>query len=156
MLAAVTPAFFALAVIAWCDDSTPDSRPEDKAETVWEYIVLKYDSDGDQRVTRKEYTRDDEHWNRLDTNADGLLDEAEFASQVRSGERRGPGERGRRGDERGAGPEAPRAGEPAPDFELVVLPTPGETKRKPSKAELVKLSSFRNDRPVALIFGSYT
>jgi hypothetical protein len=154
MLAALAPALIALLVSAWCDDSTLDSRPEDKAETVWEYIVLKYDADGDHSVSRKEYTRDDEHWNRLDTNADGMLDEAEFASRGRPGERRGPGSG--RGGERTPWPEAPRAGDTAPDFELVVLPPTNKAAGKPPKAELVKLFSFRKKRPVALIFGSYT
>jgi hypothetical protein len=41
---------------------------------------------------------------------------------------------------------APRAGDPAPDFELPVLHGDGRT---------VRLSNLRG-RPVALIFGSYT
>jgi hypothetical protein len=41
---------------------------------------------------------------------------------------------------------APRAGDPAPDFEL---PRRGSFER-------VRLSSFAGKRPVALIFGSYT
>jgi hypothetical protein len=39
-----------------------------------------------------------------------------------------------------------RAGDPAPDFDLPVLHT----------AERVRLSSWRGQRPVALVFGSYT
>lgn len=41
---------------------------------------------------------------------------------------------------------APRVGEPAPDFSLKTLD--GE--------ETIALSNFRGDRPVVLIFGSYT
>ena len=41
---------------------------------------------------------------------------------------------------------APRVGDRAPDFALAPL----------GGGELVRLSSFRGDRPVALIFGSYT
>ncbi len=41
---------------------------------------------------------------------------------------------------------APRVGDTAPDFEL--SDTTG--------THTVKLSSFRGDRPVALVFGSYT
>jgi hypothetical protein len=37
-------------------------------------------------------------------------------------------------------------GSPAPDFNLPLL----------GKSETVRLSSFRNTRPVVLIFGSYT
>lgn len=39
-----------------------------------------------------------------------------------------------------------RIGDPAPDFSLPIL----------GRSETVRLSSFRNSRPVALIFGSYT
>jgi hypothetical protein len=43
-------------------------------------------------------------------------------------------------------------GDPAFDFELQVI-EPG--KRSPT-GETVRLSSFAGDRPVALVFGSYT
>ena len=42
--------------------------------------------------------------------------------------------------------EAPKVGDPAPDFEL----------QDPSGATAVRLSDFRGKRPVALVFGSYT
>lgn len=42
--------------------------------------------------------------------------------------------------------EAPRAGEDAPDFTL-------ESK---DRSESIRLSQFRGDRPVVLIFGSWT
>ena len=41
---------------------------------------------------------------------------------------------------------APRVGDAAPDFEL----------RDSDGAHPVKLSDFRGDRPVALVFGSFT
>ena len=41
---------------------------------------------------------------------------------------------------------APAVGDEAPDFELPLL----------SSTESVRLSSFRNRKPVVLIFGSYT
>ena len=44
------------------------------------------------------------------------------------------------------GPHAPRAGDMAPDFELWDVDG-----RNP-----VRLSQFRGDRPVALVFGSFT
>ena len=43
-------------------------------------------------------------------------------------------------------PLAPKAGDVAPDFELYDL----------QGANLVRLSGFRSQRPVALIFGSFT
>ncbi len=42
--------------------------------------------------------------------------------------------------------QAPRVGEPAPDFEL--LDSNGENP--------VRLSGFKGEKPVALIFGSFT
>jgi peroxiredoxin len=51
---------------------------------------------------------------------------------------RGQGERSREGEL--------RVGDPAPDFELARLDGQGK----------VKLSAFKGDRPVVLIFGSYT
>lgn len=42
---------------------------------------------------------------------------------------------------------APKIGDPAPEFELPVL---GNRERT------VRLSDYRDERPVALVFGSYT
>ncbi len=39
-----------------------------------------------------------------------------------------------------------QVGDPAPDFDLALAGSPGR----------VRLSSFRGDRPVVLVFGSYT
>jgi hypothetical protein len=47
----------------------------------------------------------------------------------------------------GLASEAPQVGQMAPDFEL---PFAGD------EAETVRLSSLRDQRPVALVFGSYT
>ena len=44
------------------------------------------------------------------------------------------------------GPRAPKAGDPAPDFEL------GDVKG----VGTVRLSQLRGQRPVALVFGSFT
>jgi hypothetical protein len=87
------------------------------------------------------------------------------------GGRRGP--RGE-GEERPARAVAPLEGSEAPDFELLVLAerrgkAKDETKKEEEKVEpetegeekaeapkKLKLSSFKEERPVALIFGSYT
>ena len=55
-------------------------------------------------------------------------------------------QRGRRGVDR-----APKAGAPAPDFDLHRLGKKG----KPSKKK-VRLSDFKGKKAVALVFGSYT
>lgn len=159
MTLALVPTLLALCAVAAPHDTKGTSAPEDKAETVWEYLVLKYDANEDGRVSQKEYTRGAEHWKRLDKDEDGFLDSKEFAKASGRGGRRGAG--GRAG---AAGPKAvaPKVGAKAPDFELVVLPKKdaksGDEKKakKAAKAELVKLSSFQGKKPVALIFGSYT
>ncbi len=164
----LAPALLALATLGAQDDTKPkETSPEDRAETVWEYLILKYDTDKDGRVSKQEYTRGEDHWKRLDKNADGFLDTREFASEGRrrGGRRGGGGRREGGGEGRAARPVAPKVGEVAPDFELVVLPAekkseagteqPVTPKAEP-KVEFVKLSSFKNKRPVALIFGSYT
>jgi hypothetical protein len=164
---ALAPALLALFALAAQDEradasSQDEGRQEDKAETIWEYIVLKYDADGDQRVSQAEYRRGEVHWTRLDKNEDGFLEQEEFTSTGRRGGRHGSGERGGPRGEGDARPTAPEAGEVAPDFELVVLPAQeksedGEKQSKvKSKAAFVKLSSLKGKQPVALIFGSYT
>ena len=88
-----------------------------------------------------------------------------------AGGRRGPRGDGEEGASRGV---APLEGSEAPDFELLVLSEKAdskdadaekaETTEKKGEGETVaekkekklKLSSFEKDRPVALIFGSYT
>jgi hypothetical protein len=146
------------------DARQKESSQLDQAESVWEYLTLKYDANHDGRVSQKEYTRGEDRWKRLDKDADGFLVESEFASEGR----RGGGRRGGGGDRRGPGggearPKAPKVGEVAPDFNLLVLPAgkkdaekkDDKTKAEP-KVEFVKLSGFKNKKPVALIFGSYT
>jgi len=95
------------------------------------------------------------------------------------GGRGGGGRRGPRGDgeERTARAAAPLEGSEAPDFDLLVLSEKADAKAEAEDADeeraeevteekgedeeaeeekKLKLSSFEKDRPVALIFGSYT
>lgn len=146
-----------LATCAPQESQESKDAPEDRAETVWEYLLIKYDKDADGKVTKKEYTRGDEHWKRLDKNGDGVLEATEFQSSRGRGDRRRPGGR----DGEAEKPVAPKVGEKAPSFELLVLPKPVEPTddkktAKDGKPEFVKLSSFKGKKPVALIFGSYT
>jgi hypothetical protein len=95
-------------------------------------LVRAADEDRDGTVTVKEL----EPWfAKLDTNQDGELAGDELPGPPAGG----------RGATRG-GP-APQKGDTAPDFDLPVLG---------SKDKTIKLSSFAGDKPVALIFGSYT
>lgn len=101
------------------------------------FVLRILDTDGDGKVTAAEV---EAAFKEADEDGDGSLD----APRRRRGrgEGRGPrGRRGRRGDD-----AAPKAGAPAPDFELPRLHGQGS----------VKLSSFKGSKPVALIFGSYT
>lgn len=62
-----------------------------------------------------------------------------------------PQDRGRgRMPRQGKGPDE---GKPAPDFKLKLLKEEGDEDEEP---EYVQLSSFKDKRPVVLIFGSYT
>lgn len=175
-------------VLLLCWLQSPDPAPEpavDPPKDAWELLTREHDKNGDGKITRKEYTRDDEHWKRLDKNDDGVLlrDEIMGGSgergRGRGGARRGRGERGpgvgRRGDSRGGERGvAPKVGTVAPDFDLEVLPPAtkdaplplGKLPKAKSKKQAgttkaaglktIKLSSFKGKRPVALIFGSYT
>ena len=125
-------------------------------------------------IRDSEYSRGDEAFARLDRDGNGVIESADTESA--GGGRGGRGERGQRGGQRGqrrggegqGRPTAPSEGSQAPDFELETLypekPEKGESKAAGKRAEgdaeevfqSVKLSSFQDKRPVALIFGSYT
>ena len=49
--------------------------------------------------------------------------------------------------------QGPKEGDAAPDFDLAALP---RNEEEAKKRRTVKLSSFRDKKPVVLIFGSYT
>jgi hypothetical protein len=108
------------------------------SEQAFKFLVEKYDTDKNNEISKQEYARDAATFTRLDRNLDGVLTAADW--QVESGNtRRGGGDRNRS--------TAPQAGALAPDFELTLV---SDAEKK------VKLSSFRDDKPVALIFGSCT
>ena len=126
-----------------------DDDPQDEADSNWEYLAKKYDANSDGKISRKEYDRDDEHWQRLDADGDGFVTRSEVEADDG---RRG---RGRPNRER---VDPPKVGVKAPNFDLERLPPPPKKGAKPKKqkVEKVKLSSFKGKKPVALIFGSYT
>lgn len=161
---------------------TQDPKPAlaDEAKTVWEYLAQRYDKDGDKKISKAEYSRGGDAFQRLDRDGNGFIEAAdtEAAGGGRGrgarGERGQRGQRGQRGEGRERGgerPTAPREGEMAPDFELETLypvkPEADESKAAEAQSqtdeqeaqpmyESTKLSSFQGKRPVALIFGSYT
>lgn len=99
----------AAALLAWAaacqspvSEPAPESRPQgplperapeplaalDKApgvETVWEYLLARYDSNANGTIERDEYTRD--NWFRLDLDGDGRLapEEIQGRSMIPSG-----------------------------------------------------------------------
>jgi hypothetical protein len=145
------------------DGARPGERggpPEPDVPSVWNYLKGRHDKDGDGRITRAEYERDDAHFARLDADGNGVIERPDLEGRTR----------GRPGyDET----RPPGAGDEAPDFALEVLEPEadgigagqgflaggrsGKDEGSRSKEpERVRLSSFRGKRPVALIFGSYT
>ncbi|TDJ79698.1 MAG: hypothetical protein E2O39_00445 [Planctomycetota bacterium] len=64
-------------------DATPFLPPMDVTGTVdtrWDYLLGKYDQDGDDRVAATEYDRGDVAFARLDRDDDGYLTSVDFAS----------------------------------------------------------------------------
>jgi hypothetical protein len=127
-----------LAVVAARPLAAQERRPTE-ADAL-QKLLQQYDADHDGRITRAEYPRGDEAFKNLDRDKNGVLDAADFAL---------PPTRPARDGLPAAGKDAktPKVGDEAPDFELPMLGMKGKT---------VKLSSLRGDRPVALLFGSYT
>ena len=68
-------------------DSPPTSQPEAMAtelgseqfETRFEYLLSKYDADGDGQISMDEYQRENGQFERLDQNSDGVISDADFA-----------------------------------------------------------------------------
>jgi len=96
------------------------------------------DRDGDERITKQEAVgRAARMFSRIDSNADGVIDQAEIEAMAA---RIGSGRPGMADDGTAA------TGKVAPDFTLKSLDGTQE----------VTLSSYTDKKPVALIFGSYT
>jgi len=74
------------------ESATGDATGGDPEPTIWGYLVDKYDADHDGRVSRAEYERTDETFDRLDRDDDGALSEADFvdaSGRARGGMRAG-------------------------------------------------------------------
>jgi hypothetical protein len=117
----------ALALVAAAPAQRPGRDDDGRALAL---LLQRYDADKDGKVQRGEYPRAAAAFANLDRDKNGAIDAwRKVAATLREPE-----------------PLAKR-GELAPDFELPMLGMKGKT---------VKLSSFRGERPVALVFGSYT
>ncbi len=150
------PFLFAAALI--CSTALAQDKPlEESSKSSWEFLSKKYDSNQDGAITLEEYKRGTDTFQRLDTNGDGKLTAQDLENLKRERPRM---ERGK----------VPAVGELAPDFKLHPLePAPKaeelsrkQQAKKPARKETVtkpkpiRLSDFKDKKPVALIFGSYT
>jgi Ca2+-binding EF-hand superfamily protein len=95
-------------------------------------MLAAFDSDGDGDITFEEMSA---LFGEIDRNQDGMLAGRELPRQRN------------RGDAPVRRPQPPKAGEVAPDWELPSAHDPDE---------MIRLSSFKGEKPVALIFGSHT
>lgn len=73
------------------DPPPPETAPQDlgwscsprvELSSLWEHLSIKYDSDGDGRVTAGEYTRGEVRFANYDRNEDGVLEEADFPTDT--------------------------------------------------------------------------
>jgi len=124
----------------------------------WRWIAGQMDTDHDGQITREEFRGPDEFFDRLDRNQDGMLTEADFSWPMKTPPpmpkvmrvAMGPPQdmlmRALLRGELGSPYEGPRVGQRAP---LFTLPTQ-DGKRT------IALADQLGDKPVVLIFGSFT
>ena len=123
---------------------SPQRQKEPAPKTAWEILAEKYDANGDGKISRAEYTKQDvdRYFPRLDVDKNGFIEPSDLKKLGRPENYQG--EKSKHTDK----VKIAKAGEMAPDFTLRVL-----EKEKP---KTFQLSSLRGKQPVALIFGSYT
>lgn len=110
------------------------------AQDAFAKLLQQYDRNGDGKIQKAEYPRAEAGFTNLDRDGNGTIEAGDFTA---------PPPRGKRttAPMTEKADQLPQPGDLAPDFELPMLGM---------KDTKVKLSSLRGDRPVALIFGSYT
>lgn len=145
-----TRALVAAAGLALSPACAPSEAPPDP---VLAFLLDRHDSDGDGRITRAEYGRDEAAFGRLDRDRSGVVDAADLAdlrvarAQQRARNGGGSAPLGRSKSEvRGASDQRPLMGLPAPDLLLPRL----------EGGAPEQLSDLWTDRPVLLVFGSWT
>ena len=77
--------------------SLPAQRTQQSQAEVWEYLIAKYDTNKDAKVTADEYDRGAGKFTTYDRTGDGVLTQADFAPGGRGARRGGRGARGARG-----------------------------------------------------------
>jgi hypothetical protein len=121
-----------------CATAAPAPEFDARTLAVWEFLRAKYDRDGDGRVVRSEYGRDEQAFFHLDADRDGVVTRLDFAQKWDGVPRTA-------GGSFVYGEGGPEVGETAPAFALPDL----EGRER-------ALSELCAERPVVLIFGSYT
>ncbi|MDA0666561.1 MAG: hypothetical protein O3A50_02140 [Planctomycetota bacterium] len=139
--------------------------------TVWELLQSKYDTDQDSKISSEEHGRGLGAFSNLDADGDGFITQTDLEAPTGGASRRSQERENKMRNQRVA---PPKVGELAPDFELRVLvheeKAENSSKKASSqprnvkaakekeevKAKTILLSSFAGEKPVALIFGSYT
>ena len=129
-------------LLAGCAANVPRARPPEDFDprtlAVWEFLRAKYDADGDGRVAPGEYARGEEAYFHLDADRDGAVTRDDFAREFDGQPRTADGTFV-------YGEGGPEVGAAAPEFTLPDLD--GRPRA---------LSEFYRERPVVLVFGSYT
>lgn len=126
------------ALLAGCASRAPAPEFDPRSLAVWEFVRAKYDRDGNERVEREEYGRDERAFFHLDADRDGRVTRLDFARQWDGVPRTADGSFV-------YGEGGPEVGMPAPDFALPDL-----------EGRVRTLAELRAERPLVLIFGSYT
>ncbi|MCH7728461.1 MAG: hypothetical protein IH991_18575 [Planctomycetes bacterium] len=136
----------AIGIFATCITQSTFAQPGRPGAGRFIERIKAQDKNRDGKITKQEASGQLlQRFNRIDTNGDGVIDQAELkklAERFRGGRPSGGRPSGGR-PSFGGGAEAGKA---APDFTL----------KSVDGKQTVKLSSFAGKKPVALIFGSYT
>jgi hypothetical protein len=140
-----------LALASACAGSPPLERSPGEDAPAWHFLRARYDADHDGRIERAEYTRSPQAFERLDADGDGRVSAADFDPDwdgvpriAKAADQEGHG-RWIGFEDFVHGEGGPEIGDPAPPFRL-----------RTTGGEEVELASFRGEKPVALVFGSYT
>lgn len=112
-----------------------EEMPESDS-AVWRFLRATYDADGDGGIERGEYGRSPRHFAQLDADGDGRVTAADFDPAFDGVPRVADFVYGEGG---------PEEGDVAPPFAL-----------ESTAGERIALADFAGEKPVVLVFGSFT